>query len=182
MKLKKSIGNWKISVYFSNENKGGKKMAVRIIEVPSQTVIGLREKGQYRKITEMISKLFEYVIPKKDIEVAGPPIYIKHEITAKESAQADKYGKADIEVCVPVLGNAEMEDDFNLYELSGGTMAKITHRGSYGDCGNTYEEVFKWIKENGYNICGPIREVYLNGPMDVPKEEVLTEIYIPIEK
>jgi len=30
-------------------------------------------------------------------------------------------------------------------------------------------------------MAGPIREIYLNDPFEVPKEELLTEIYAPIE-
>ena len=60
-------------------------------------------------------------------------------------------------------------------------MAKTVHKGPYEECGPTYENLFKWIGENGKKITGPTREVYLNDPREVPKEEILTEIYAPIE-
>ena len=60
-------------------------------------------------------------------------------------------------------------------------MAKTVHRGPYEACEPTYAKLFAWIGENGKRIAGPLREVYLNDPKEVPPEEILTEIYAPIE-
>ena len=35
--------------------------------------------------------------------------------------------------------------------------------------------------EKGLTITGPTREIYLNDPMEVPPEEILTEIYAPVD-
>ena len=35
-------------------------------------------------------------------------------------------------------------------------------------------------QDHGLTINGPIREVYPNDPREVPPEEILTEIYIPV--
>ncbi|MGM0770104.1 MAG: GyrI-like domain-containing protein [Halobacteriota archaeon] len=47
--------------------------------------------------------------------------------------------------------------------------------------GPTYQDRFAWIAEKGLNITGSMRVVYLNDPMDVPPEEILTEIYAPVD-
>ena len=60
-------------------------------------------------------------------------------------------------------------------------MAKIMHKGPYEDCGATYGKLFAWLQKNGKRMNGPTREVYLNDPREVPPEEILTEIYAPIE-
>ena len=59
-------------------------------------------------------------------------------------------------------------------------MAKIVHRGPYEECEPTYDRLFAWIARNGMSITGPIREAYLNDPREVPQEEILTEIYVPV--
>ncbi len=59
-------------------------------------------------------------------------------------------------------------------------MAKIIHKGPYEKCGPTYDKLFACLQQNGKTINGPIREVYLNDPHEVPPEEILTEIYAPI--
>lgn len=60
-------------------------------------------------------------------------------------------------------------------------MAKIIHKGPYEECAPTYEKLFSWIAENGIGIFGHVREVYLNDPQEVQPDEVLTEIYAPLD-
>jgi effector-binding domain-containing protein len=55
------------------------------------------------------------------------------------------------------------------------------HKGPYEECINAYEELFSWVAEKGEKIVGPIREVYFNDPWEVPPEEILTEIYAPLD-
>ena len=38
------------------------------------------------------------------------------------------------------------------------------------ECEPTYEKVFAWIEESGRRFVGPTREVYLNGPREVPQK------------
>ncbi len=117
----------------------------------------------------------------KGIQIQGPPIFVCHKMTTEEAVKAGKEGNADIEVAVPVSGKVEDSDEIKGYELPGGKMAKIVHKGPHQDCGPTYEMLFAWLEENGKKIVGPTREVYLNDPNEVPQEELLTEIYAPIE-
>jgi effector-binding domain-containing protein len=49
------------------------------------------------------------------------------------------------------------------------------------ECEPTYEKLFAWIEESGKRLVGPTREVYLNDPREVPPEELLTEVYTPME-
>ena len=61
--------------------------------------------------------------------------------------------------------------------------ACIYHRGSYDSLSISYEAVLKFIEENGYEICGCIRESYIDGIWNREKEEDwLTEIQIPVRK
>ncbi|MFW6056097.1 MAG: GyrI-like domain-containing protein [Chloroflexota bacterium] len=46
--------------------------------------------------------------------------------------------------------------------------------------GPTYVELVKWIQKNGKQIVGPLREVYINDPGVVLPEEIVTEIYAPV--
>jgi effector-binding domain-containing protein len=59
-------------------------------------------------------------------------------------------------------------------------MAHAVHKGPYEACEPAYLALFDWITKNGYTISGPVREVYPNDPREVPPEEILTLIYIPV--
>ena len=113
--------------------------------------------------------------------MVGPPIFICHEVTAEEAIEADKKKNADLEVAIPILQKVDGNDKIKSYELPGGKMAKIVHKGPYQECNPTYEKLYKWLEEKGKRIVGPTREVYLNDPNEVPLEEILTEVYAPIE-
>ena len=61
--------------------------------------------------------------------------------------------------------------------------ACIYHRGSYRNFARTYEAVLKYIEDNGYEICGNIREKYIDGVWNKDtEEEWLSEIQIPVKK
>lgn len=155
---------------------------ITIVELSPQQVLGMRRRGAYREIPVIFSKIFEFIFS-KNIQVVGYPTFLCHEITFEEVEKADKEENADIEVAVPVAGVIEHMDneEIQLYELPGGKMAKIIHKGPYEECVPTYERLYSWIAEQGKTIIGPVREVYFNDPREVPPEEILTEIYAPID-
>jgi len=43
-----------------------------------------------------------------------------------------------------------------------------------------YNEIFKWIEENGYSPSGVYYEHYYNSPDKAPEGELLTKIIIPV--
>jgi effector-binding domain-containing protein len=56
------------------------------------------------------------------------------------------------------------------------------HHGPYDGVGQTYEQLGRWIAENGYEIAGPSEEVYLSNPQETPPAELLTEVRFPVRK
>lgn len=153
---------------------------VDIVEVSPQVVLGLRRRGPYQQIATMLGELAEYAMA-NGIRIAGPAVFVFHEMTPEEAMAADAAGNADIEVAFPVTGDAKGEGEMRIYELPGGTMAKIVHRGAYEKASPTYEKLFAWLENTRKMLTGPLREVYLNDPREVAEEEILTEIYAPIE-
>lgn len=152
---------------------------ITIVEEKPQFVAGMRRRGHYKEIAKMLPALFEYAISRGAV-IAGPPLYIMHEKSIEEALKADEAGNADIEVCVPIAERIPETDEIKCYELSGGKMAKVIHKGLYEASGPVYERLFAWLLENGHELTGPIREAYLNDPREVAPEEILTIVYAPI--
>ncbi|MBN1289494.1 MAG: GyrI-like domain-containing protein [Actinobacteria bacterium] len=152
---------------------------VTVIEVPAMKVAGMRKRGKYAQIADMITAVYQYIL-EQGARPTGPPIYIGHEDSEEAAMAANEAGNADIEVAAPVAGEIVETDEIKSYELPGGKMAKITHKGPYQGCANAYQKLFVWVAENSKRITGPIREVYINDPGEVSEEELLTEIYAPI--
>lgn len=130
----------------------------------------------------MLPRVCEFALS-KNIQFAGYPTFLWHETTIEEAQKADMDESADVEVAMPVSEIVEItgDDEIRGYELPGGKMAKIVHKGPYEECTKAYEVLFSWVEENRKRIIGPIREVYFNDPREVPPEEILTEIYAPID-
>lgn len=157
---------------------------ITITDVPTQTVLGMRRRGFYQEqIPAMIMELFSYV-EEKGIAIAGMPVFICHETTPEEAIRAAEEGDADIEVAIPMPSSVAIAADgpegMTQYELPGGPMVKAIHKGPYATEEETYNEVFAWMAEHGKEVTGPIREIYINNPAEVPEGDLLTEIYVPV--
>jgi effector-binding domain-containing protein len=152
---------------------------ITVIEEKPQLVVGMRRRGHYREIAEMIPTLFKYAVG-HDAKIVGHPLFIYHESSVEEAKRADEAGNAEIEVCIPIAEMIPENGGITCYELSGGRMARTVHQGPYQECESTYMRLFDWLQENDYQIAGPIREGYANDPREVAPEEILTIIYVPI--
>lgn len=151
-----------------------------IIDVEPKLVLGMRQTGSYRLIGVIIPELCEYAA-ENGIQMIGPPMYICHEPSAEEATKADKENNADIEVVIPILKRGKETEAITCYELPAAKMVKTLHKGPYREEGATYEKLFAWLETNNKTIVAPIREVYLNDPHEVSEDELLIEIYAPID-
>ena len=153
---------------------------VTVVDVPGQLVAGMRKKGAYDEIGNMIPAVCAH-LASEGIEMAGAPMFICHEKSKEEVIEAQKNASADVEVAVPVSSKGKKGDGIRFYRLPGGKMARIVHRGPYEECGPSYERIFSWARDKGKKIIGPSREVYMNDPREVGFENAVTEIHVPIE-
>lgn len=88
-----------------------------------------------------------------------------------------------VEICEAVKMKKEDSELVQFKELPETKAACIYHKGSYNEFPRTYASVLKYIEENGYEICGDIREVYIDGVWNKDREEDwLSEIQIPVQK
>jgi effector-binding domain-containing protein len=151
---------------------------VSITQIEPQVVVGMWKRGTYAEIDPMIAKVREYA-EASGAGIDGRPTFICHE-TPREVVKANEDASADVEVVIPISNVVDGEGDITCYELPGGQMAKIVHKGPYEQSARTYKKLFEWIAEHHKKVAGPTREVYLNDPKEVSPEEIITEIYAPI--
>ena len=68
----------------------------------------------------------------------------------------------DAEVCEPLAAVIQANEPVKSYLLPGvEAVASTIHHGPFVTIGEAYAALIKWIEENGYQICGPCREIYL---------------------
>ena len=139
--------------------------------VPAMLIAGIRMKGKYGEVGPLFGKLCRGA----GGAVAGPPMTIYYDMEYKEN-------DADFEACVPLKKKKEIAGA-NVRELAGGKCVTLLHKGPYEELHGSYERIMKYIKEKGYQVTAPPREVYRKGPGMIfrgnPKKYV-TEIQFPV--
>jgi effector-binding domain-containing protein len=140
--------------------------------VPATLIAGVRMKGLYSDC----GKGFALIGRKLGRYIGGHAFCLYYDGEYREE-------DADLDACMPLKGSAEAEG-ISVRELPAIRCVALLHRGPYDTLGRSYEEVFAYVKEKGYQIVLPTREVYLKGPGMIfrgnPKN-YLTEIQIPVE-
>ncbi len=167
-----------LSNYIKMVEKGDfmQKYKVKEIIVPEQNVY-------YRHgVIDSMANLVDYVMQagaecakhNPDLKCTG---YCYVTYTAKE------YKEKDVELeyveAVESIGkdseNIKFRVDPEIKAIS------VEHKGSYMGLRNAYAFALNYVKEHGYTISAPIREVYIDGCWNCKSEdEYLTEIQIPI--
>lgn len=153
---------------------------VTLVEVPTQLVLGIQRRGHYSEIPVALGELVHYAMA-HGAQLTGMPLAMMHELGKEAALKADAEGTAVIDVAFPIASPVEDSDAVRCYQLPGGTMAKVVHRGPYEACEAAYNALYQWVTANGYVITDPTREAYLNDPREVKPEDILTEIYAPVD-
>jgi effector-binding domain-containing protein len=154
-------------------------MEIALVKVPPKNVLGTKKTGTFALIPELLMNIFSHVLETK-ATVTGPPFFLCHKTPPVAVQEATEKGTAVVEVAWPVHGPVKGTKEITAYVLPGGRMAHVVHKGPYETCEPTYRALFAWIEEKGLTICGPIREACPNDPREVPPEEIITDIYVPV--
>jgi effector-binding domain-containing protein len=102
----------------------------------------------------------------QQLAAAGPPF----------ARYRPRDGGFDVEAGFPSTGPVSAAGRVVSGVLPGGAVATTVHRGDYGELGQTYSEIEKWLPAHGYTRTGTPWESYLDGP-DVP--EPRTQVSFP---
>jgi effector-binding domain-containing protein len=153
---------------------------VTLVDVPTLLVLGMQKKGRYADTPSVIGEIVQYARA-NGAQLAGMPVALMHEPGREAAMQADHDGTAVIDVAFPIAGPVPSGERVKCYGLPGGRMAKIVHKGPYDACGSAYGALFEWLAKNGLQVTGLPREVSLNDPRTVKPEELLIEIYAPVD-
>ncbi len=96
---------------------------------------------------------------------------------------SDKPEDLRVMVAVPLKNRIPESSRIRIEELPGvEQMASVIHRGSFANLGQGYGALIGWINSNGYRICGPCREIYLEYARSSDPDQWVTELQIPVEK
>jgi AraC family transcriptional regulator len=157
---------------------GGEIMEVRIEHVEPTRVAFVRHVGRYDQVGTAWERLCTQL--GKD-GLLGPGTrfigicYDDPEVTPPEKIRYD--------ACVTVDSNFIPEDDIGVQTVGGGEYAVTTHVGPYERLGQTYARLLgQWLPASGRELRSePSLELYLNAPESTDPEDLITDIYTPLE-
>jgi AraC family transcriptional regulator len=171
--------------HYSNENlqqfnsaEEGETMQVKTVEFETVKVAFVRHCGAYNKCSTAWETLCTWAAPlgllNPDSRFLGL-CYDDPEITDPEKIRYD--------ACITIDEDIEPEGMVAMQTISGGMYAVTTHFGPYDNLHKTYAQLCgQWVPEHGFEIASkPSIEMYLNSPEDTEPEELLTDIYVPLE-
>ena len=161
------------------ENKmdsNGVTMEVIEKRIEETKVAYIPHSGTYDRIPEYIQEVGQWVMEKK-LEMTGR-VYGTYYNSPEDVAEEDlRY-----EIGFSFKGNAVAEGKIGIKEIPEHTVLAAMHQGPYTEVGPVIHAVVDYAVENGYDIVGPVTEVYLNDPQEVPESELLTEVQFPVIK
>jgi AraC family transcriptional regulator len=157
--------------------KGGRPMEVRIEHVEPMRVAFVRHVGPY----DQVGTAWERVCTQLGKDgLLGPRAkfigicYDDPEVTPSERIRYD--------ACITVNDAFVAYDDVGVQTI-GGEYAVATHVGPYTLLGQTYAKLLgQWLPHSGRELRSePSLEFYLNAPESTDPEDLITDIYAPLE-
>jgi AraC family transcriptional regulator len=91
--------------------------------------------------------------------------------------------RCDVCIADPIINTLKPMGDIGIKTIEGGKFLVFLLKGAYSQLSDLYTEIYKRLGHGDVkpkNEC-PVFEKYLNDPSTTPTDELLTEIWIPIE-
>ena len=157
--------------------KGDLAMNVEIQKLEPLRTVAVRHIGPYNRISEAFGRLGEIVGPANHFEQRPMMLAIYHddqETTPERDLRSDAALVVGEDVQIPA-GLTEQR-------IPGGRYARTTFVGPYEQLGDAWARFMgQWLPKSGERLGdGVVFEVYQNTPAEVPKEQLKTDLYIPL--
>jgi effector-binding domain-containing protein len=153
---------------------------VNVKETEPMCVACLSMRGAYSQIPTAMGTLYGFAGQSGLVPTGAPrAVYFTAPDQGPES-------EALWELWAPVYGEPpESGPDamgLGVKQVPSKLVASTIHKGPYEAIESTYNELMKWIDDEGYDMAGPPEEIYYSDPVDTPPEEYLTEVQFPVKK
>ena len=138
-------------------------------------------RGPYDQMPESFGRLYGW-IGEHGLKAAGAPTAVYYNI-ANDPTGVDAVWELQAPLRDEVAEAEPDESGVGVRTTPAMTVVSTIHKGPYDSVTPTYQSLWDWVDDNGYELSGPPMERYLNGPDEVSSpDEYLTEIIMPIEK
>lgn len=163
---------------FKTTKPGGNDMKVKIEYKDPIRVAFMRHVGPYGKVGATWDK-FLPVLGKEGL-LGGDALILG---ICHDDPEVTPPDKIRYDACVSVDEHFVPAGEIGVQVIPGGEYAMTTHFGPYHKLGETYTKLLgQWLPRSGRELRPtPCFEVYLNDPQSTEPEDLLTDIYAPLQ-
>lgn len=150
-------------------------LKIELNEQKSQPVLFIRTRTAVENLPKVIGESYEKImryLAELGEQPADAPYAAYYNMDMKD---------LDVEMGFPVAKLLSEKEAIRSGEIPQGKYVSAMYKGAYSQMEQPYNEMFKWMEENGYEQKGVYYEFYFNSPNDVPESELLTRIAIPVK-
>jgi DNA-binding transcriptional MerR regulator len=161
--------------------EGEEKMAEYDIVVKSvapQTVVSIREIVPTFRDAQFLLPKLAALVKQARVSPSGNPYMIWH---------LDEYKETDIdaEFCIPISGKGAGGKGMNVHDQPGIDHVATALQKGVRDFDRVSQAIVAWVEQNGYQIAGHSRHVYLepdllSPPPGFSPDQIITEVQIPV--
>jgi AraC family transcriptional regulator len=164
---------------FNPRDPGGNTMNVEIVEMPGMRLAAVPHVGPYNQIPLAFERLGEIAGSAGLLRQPDAAMLAMYHDDPESTPEQELRSHAAIVVPEEVPLPAGLVEQ----RLPAGRYAHTLHVGPYEQLGDAWARFMgEWLPASGHRIGdGVSYEIYLNTPAEVPKEELRTEMYIPID-
>jgi len=152
-------------------------MNVEIKHMPALRVATVRHVGPYNRISEAFGRLGD-IAGRAGLFNGKPTMLAVYHDDPESTPEPELRSDA----AIVVADDATIPDGMSEQRLPAGRYACTLHTGPYEQLGDAWRRFMgQWLPQSGERSQnGDSYEIYLNNPMDVPKHELRTELYLPL--
>ncbi len=158
---------------------GDKNMNVTIETLKPMRVAFVRHTGPYNDVGKAWEKLM--MLLGKDGLISGNTQFIGicHDDPAVTPPDKIRY-----DACITVDEDFRAQGEIGVQSIPGGDYAVMTHFGPYQNLGHSYAKLLgQWLPRSGRTLRStPCFDIYFNSPENTEPEDLITDVYAPLEK
>lgn len=117
-------------------------------------------------------------LEQQGVQPGSPVLFLLH----SRSEQREEGLFIDLETAIPLSAPLPGNEQVAIRTLSGGLMACTIHTGADLFMGQAYAALYRWIKDNDYQITGPARQVRLKYGEQMNPAQYVTEVQFPVAR
>jgi AraC family transcriptional regulator len=157
---------------------GGRPLEVTVERLEPMNVAFIRHVGAYDQVGTVWNRLFAWAVPRGLVgptSVAVGVTYDDPDVTPAEYLRCD--------ACLVLLRMVEPDGEVAVQQIGGGDYGRTRHIGPYKRFPETYARLFgEWLPQSGREArSAPALEFYRNAPFNTAPEDLITDIFIPLE-